>query len=149
MEDITGAWVLEDFTVEQSGVTSHPLGERPGGTLLYTANGWMSALLTTDPGQTVSASGVPEIVGGTMAYAGPWERTPDGAVRHHVQVSHYREWVGTVLERSVRFVGEDLELTAVASGDTRAVLLWRRPVDDSAEVENRASARERGPRQAG
>jgi hypothetical protein len=127
MEDIVGAWVLEDFTVERGGATSRPLGERPGGMILYTANGWMSALLTADPGRGVSASGLPEIAGGTVAYAGPWERTPDGAVRHHVQVSHYGEWVGTVLERRVRFTREGLELTAVATDDARAVLRWRRP----------------------
>ncbi|MER7834726.1 lipocalin-like domain-containing protein [Streptomyces sp. NPDC096040] len=127
MEDIVGTWVLEDFTVEREGVTSHPLGEHPGGVLLYTPDGWMSALLTADPGGA-RASGLPEIGSGTVAYAGPWELTPDGAVLHHVQVSHYGDWLGTVLERSVRFTREGLELTAVATGGTRGVLRWRRPV---------------------
>ncbi|WP_411130055.1 lipocalin-like domain-containing protein [Streptomyces sp. x-19] len=125
---MVGMWVLEDFTVECGGVTSHPLGERPGGMLLYTAGGWMSALLTTGPARNVSASEVPEAPDGTVAYAGRWERAADGAVFHHVMFSHYAPWLGTTLERCVRFTPEGLELMAVSSGDYKAVLRWRRPV---------------------
>ncbi|WP_411142223.1 lipocalin-like domain-containing protein [Streptomyces sp. x-80] len=124
---MVGTWVLEDFTVERGGVTSHPLGERPRGMLLYTANGWMSALLTTDPARNVRASEEPEAPDGTVAYAGRWERAADGAVLHHVMISHYAPWVGTTLERRVRFLPETLELTAVSPGDSTSVLRWRRP----------------------
>lgn len=37
MDDMVGTWILEDFTVERGGETSHPLGERPGGMLSCTA----------------------------------------------------------------------------------------------------------------
>ncbi|MEJ8654515.1 hypothetical protein WKI65_42400 [Streptomyces sp. MS1.AVA.3] len=47
-----------------------------------------------------------------MAYAGRWERTADGgrrmatadgSVRHHLGASHFTPWIGTTLERAVRF----------------------------------------------
>ncbi|MDF3293073.1 lipocalin-like domain-containing protein [Streptomyces silvisoli] len=125
---MVGTWVLEDFTVERGGVTSHPFGERPGGMLSYTASGWMSALLTTDPTRNVSASEAPEAADGTVAYAGRWERAADGAVLHHVMYSHYAPWLGTTLERRVRLLPEGLELTATSPGGSKSILRWRRRV---------------------
>ncbi len=31
MDDMVGTWILEDFTVERGGETSHPLGNGPAG----------------------------------------------------------------------------------------------------------------------
>ncbi|MET9512505.1 lipocalin-like domain-containing protein [Streptomyces flavidovirens] len=126
MDDLVGAWALEDFSATRGGVTTHPLGNRPGGMLLYTADGWMSALLTPGP---AGHAGVPDAhgaPGGTVAYAGRWERTAKGAVLHHVQFSHFGPWVGATLERGVHFRPGGLELTAVTTRGSHWLLRWRR-----------------------
>ncbi|MDW4907703.1 lipocalin-like domain-containing protein [Streptomyces sp. ADMS] len=50
MDDIVGAWELTGFLANRGDAVRRPLGEKPGGLLLYTADGWMSALLTADSG---------------------------------------------------------------------------------------------------
>ncbi|MFG3118948.1 lipocalin-like domain-containing protein [Streptomyces sp. NPDC048197] len=126
-DEIVGGWSLVHCSVERAGKTSRPLGERPGGMLLYTHDGWMSALLTTDPAmaRAEAATGA-GVSGGTVAYAGRWERTPDGSVRHHVAASHYGPWVGTTLQRAVHSGPDELLLTASTDEGARQHLRWRR-----------------------
>ncbi|MFJ8670153.1 lipocalin-like domain-containing protein [Streptomyces sp. NPDC093600] len=126
VDELIGAWVLEDFSATREGVTTHPLGERPGGMLLYAADGWMSALLTSDPKGGTDLTDPPDAPDGTVAYAGRWERTAEGAVLHHVQYSHFGPWVGATLERGVRFRPGKLELTAVTTRGSHWLLRWRR-----------------------
>ncbi|MCF3142872.1 lipocalin-like domain-containing protein [Streptomyces platensis] len=141
-DEIVGGWSLVHCSVERAGEETRPLGDRPGGMLLYTSDGWMSALLTTDPALADATLTGPApadaamaqaevateagVSGGTVAYAGRWERTPDGAVRHHVAASHYGPWVGTTLERAVRSGPDELLLTATTDEGARQRLRWRR-----------------------
>ncbi len=82
--EIVGGWSLVHCSVEWAGKTSRPLGDRPGGMLLYTPDGWMSALLTSDPAvagrATAQAESVTEagVSGGTVAYAGRWSEARTG-----------------------------------------------------------------------
>lgn len=135
VDEIIGGWSLVDCSVERAGKESRPLGDRPGGMLLYSRDGWMSALLTSDPALVGRAVAQPEataeagVSGGTVAYAGRWEPMPDGSVRHHVVASHYRPWVGTTLERSVHSEPDELVLTAATDDGARQRLRWRRVRD--------------------
>ncbi|MBT2445144.1 lipocalin-like domain-containing protein [Streptomyces sp. ISL-36] len=128
VDELIGAWALEDFSAARDGVTTHPLGDRPGGLLLYTADGWMSALLTPDPETRTDGTSAEGAPGGTVAYAGRWSRTAGGVVLHHVWSSHYAPWVGATLERGVhlRPGARELELTAVTTRGSRWLLRWRR-----------------------
>ncbi|MFG2261691.1 lipocalin-like domain-containing protein [Streptomyces sp. NPDC048720] len=126
MDSLVGAWVLEDFTLTGEGTVVHPLGKRPGGVLLYAADGWMSALLTADPDDASAASRFDEMADGTVAYAGRWEREADGPVVHHVQASHYTPWNGTPLIRDVQFSPGRLDLTAAGPDESVLLLRWRR-----------------------
>ncbi|MEU3302001.1 lipocalin-like domain-containing protein [Streptomyces sp. NPDC006678] len=99
MNSLVGAWVLEDCSLTREGAVVRPLGEHPSGVLLYTADGWMSALLTAPPDDAPAASAFEETASGTVAYAGRWEREADGPVMHRVQASHYTPWAGTALVR--------------------------------------------------
>ncbi|GGU82199.1 hypothetical protein GCM10010211_55220 [Streptomyces albospinus] len=100
--------------------------------LFYSPDGWMSTLMTTDPARGGGASAQAEAAteaggsGGSVAYAGRWERTADGAVRHHVVASHYGPWVGVTLERAVRSGPDELVLTATTDERARQRLRWRR-----------------------
>ncbi|MET9433062.1 lipocalin-like domain-containing protein [Streptomyces sp. NPDC006551] len=111
LDGLVGVWALEGFSATRAGLTTHPLGERPGGMLLYTADGWMSALLTPDPEGHAGVPDAHRAPGGTVAYAGRWESTEGGAVLHHVRFSHFGPWAGATLERAVRFRAGGLELT--------------------------------------
>lgn len=132
VDEIIGGWRLVDCSVERAGKESRPLGDRPGGVLLYARDGWMSALLTSDPAVVGRAAAQPEalseagVSGGTVAYAGRWERMPDGSVRHHVLASHYGPWVGVTLERTVHSEPDALVLTATTDDGARQHLRWRR-----------------------
>ncbi|MET9827970.1 lipocalin-like domain-containing protein [Streptomyces sp. NPDC006385] len=128
MDELIGAWALENSTTTRGGITTHPLGEHPSGLLLYTADGWMSALLTPDPEVRSHVPPAPGAPGGTVAYAGRWSRSADRLVLHHVWSSHYAPWVGATLERGVRLRPGALELTAVTAGGSRWLLRWRRAV---------------------
>ncbi|MFF5479555.1 lipocalin-like domain-containing protein [Streptomyces sp. NPDC012935] len=126
MDSLVGAWELEDFTLTREGTVVHPLGERPSGMLFYTADGWMSALLTVHPDDAPLASPFEETAGGTVAYAGRWEREADGPVVHRLQASHYTPWTGTALVRDVRLNPSGLELTAAGPDESLLRLRWRR-----------------------
>lgn len=132
VDEIIGGWRLVRCSVERAGKETRPLGDRPGGMLLYTRDGWMSALLTSDPAIVGRAAAQSEaiteagVAGGTVAYAGRWERMPDGSVRHHVVASHYGPWVGVTLERGVRREPDELVLTAATDDGARQRLRWRR-----------------------
>jgi hypothetical protein len=122
MDDLIGVWTLEDFSAQRDGEVTHPLGERPDGMLVYTASGWMSALLTSDP---KLAKDERRGADATVAYAGRWERS-GGSVFHHVALSPYAPWVGTILKRDIRLRGDALELTASTSTGSHLRLRWCR-----------------------
>ncbi|MZG20002.1 hypothetical protein GTY44_42110 [Streptomyces sp. SID5914] len=133
MDDLVDAWNLRDFTATRGDHTTQPLGDKPSGMLLYTAHGWMSALLTASPDTATGTSSAEADDGGkprktvkTVAYAGRWERTADGLVLHHVRYSHYAPWTGTTLQRAVRQNADELELTATGAGGYRLGMLWQR-----------------------
>jgi len=123
MDDIVGAWKLTDLILRRGDSVQRPLGDKPSGMLVYTPDGWVTALLTTEAGPGAeldeARAALLESLGGphgTTAYAGRWERSADGAVLHHVQSSHHTPWVGTTLKRDVRRNGDDLDLTTSSQG---------------------------------
>jgi hypothetical protein len=88
MDDIVGAWRLVECSVRCEDSSCRPLGDEPEGMLLYTGDGWMSALLT--PGRDMadeSDVGMP-----TPSKASPlperrWRTRVVGNVRQRVRCS--------------------------------------------------------------
>jgi hypothetical protein len=130
-ERLLGAWVLRDFVeapVDGSPET-RPLGARPRGTILYSADGFVSAQAarpSSDPA-TDASSGL------YLAYSGAFDVDEDTAiVRHHLEISLDPDLVGSIQRRQVSF-GDDgsLHLDAVEAidlGGRRVVVrvVWSR-----------------------
>jgi hypothetical protein len=134
---LVGPWELVSFTgVTRSGRTVFPMGEKVAGSLLY-AGGQVSVNLMS----AVRVRGAPGIrldvledaaagplARGYMAYSGPYEvDEARGVVRHHFRLCLDPDLIGTLQERHVRFLDDDLVLAVRDPGALPVVLRWRRP----------------------
>jgi hypothetical protein len=137
--DLVGTWRLRTWTSEGADGEQTPMGERPEGLLVYTADGTMIA--------TMGRSGRPAIDGIDM-HGGPVEQRLDamstfiayygtfrvdgGDVVHDVTMSLFPNWVGTSQRRHVTMSadGDGLTLSAdpfVVRGRLGTqVLTWER-----------------------
>ncbi len=126
---LVGAWALLSCRVRDAdGATiAEPLGPRPGGLLIYTADGHVA----------VHAMAAPPAARGAAAdayfgYAGTWRRE-GRLVRHAVDVASFPNWSGTVLVRDAELRDNVLVLSGESSlADERAalfVMTWRRVGD--------------------
>lgn len=138
MDEFVGAWDLDVCEARgESGPPLLPLGEKPRGLLLYTADYAMSVAIMRAGRPLFEAS---DILKGSerekaqaaetyMSYAGRWVREGN-RVRHTITVSLFPNWVGTVQERRVTLDGDWLELSTdpiTFGGQTRvARMTWRR-----------------------
>ena len=109
VQALIGAWRLDEWRLSVDGHWRDPyLGAGASGTLLYSADGWMSAILMAADRPKLGPAGF--VLGDTssklaaadgyVSYAGTFEL--DGAdICHHVQFSLYPDWIGQTLRRRV------------------------------------------------
>jgi hypothetical protein len=140
---LLGAWTLVSYetrTIDGTDVT-YPFGPDPQGTVLYTADGFMSAQVmrprparfekddlhqAADSERALAAEGY-------VAYSGPFSVSEDGhVVTHHVSVSLFPNWLGQAQSRVAKIDGSRLELAPtepiLVNGELReAHLIWQRP----------------------
>jgi Lipocalin-like domain len=87
-----------------------------GGRLIYTADGFVAAVLAID--------------GELVAYSGRYEVVADGVVHHVVDVSRPKAWSGTVQQRRAVLAGDELVLETPpgldGGGAQQARVRWRR-----------------------
>jgi hypothetical protein len=108
-ERLLGAWTLHDFVEApvDGSPDARPLGDHPRGTILYSADGFVSA----QAAQPVSDLATDASSGLYLAYSGPFDVDEDTAiVRHHLQASLNPELVGSIQRRQVSF-GDDGSLS--------------------------------------
>ncbi len=124
-DNLVGAWQLvsyEEMPVDGSPATQ-PLGDKPRGYILYSADGIMAAFLS--PADDNSK-------GDPIAYSGPYTVDEEQQVVHHrADVSVIPGWVGQTQNRKVRMEGDSLILStadpAILSGrKANAVITWQR-----------------------
>ena len=126
-----GTWRLVSYLAIDSSGRAYPCwDDHPLGQLVYTADGHMSAQvydarrspLGVDP-ESASAESVRPLYVGSAAYFGTYSvDTVTQRVTHIVQGAWLPDWIGSRLERSYRFVGDDqLELSVPGFA-----LLWQR-----------------------
>ena len=138
---LIGAWRLVSWqNTDATGQTSHPFGENPGGQIIYTESGRMSAQLMY-PGVLVEdITGVDEadIIGIAartfFAYYGRYTVDPEaGTVTHHVEGALRPSWRGVDQVRRFEMLGDDrIKLLTIRNPEVRSnttgsnELIWER-----------------------
>lgn len=140
-ETLVGAWSLEAFEMRvDDGSVLHPMGPEPGGSLIYTATGEVSALVYRKDRPPIAAGdpmkATPEESGanfrGFVAYHGRFtDQLSDGRVIHHIERCLIPNWEGQDHVRHARIVDGRLELTTDplafgGQGLAVAALVWKR-----------------------
>jgi hypothetical protein len=117
---LVGAWRLLPWENRAAdGQVTYPMGTDALGSLLYTADGRFSVMISRS-GRTLFATGdllsgtteeQAQAVEGFVGYAGRYSFHGDRVV-HHVELSLFPNWVGSDQERSVQLAGDRLTLSA-------------------------------------
>jgi ketoreductase RED1 len=137
-EELVGTWQLARWENVVDGMPQDSaLGARPRGQIIYTANGQMSAILSSADRVPLGAAAfhlaTPEeqaaAAAGYISYGGTWDLTGDLVV-HHCTFSLFPNWVGTDLVRGVEWEGDRLALVAAVQRPDGATainkLVWQR-----------------------
>jgi hypothetical protein len=119
---LVGTWRLLTWeNIGPNGDITYPLGQHPSGFVTYTADGFMSTIITRADRPLFRAL---DALGGTpeeklaaadhfFAYWGTYEYQGD-RVLHRVVESFFPNWVGTVQVRDVQLTGDRLILSTPA-----------------------------------
>jgi hypothetical protein len=140
VEDLIGTWMLETFNGRSSaGAERRPFGDKPHGQLVYSADGYMSVVLSRDDRPRFaatdfaggSAEEIRKAYAGFEAYAGRFELdAARGVVKHHLAVCRYPNWEGGTQVRQARIEGDRLHLATppmpVRGDQWVYTLTWRR-----------------------
>lgn len=119
--ELAGAWSLLSFTAESAaGDKRHPHGTNPSGQLIYTADGYMSVVLSRSNRPRFASD---DLAGGTSeevrqafegleAYAGTYEFDASrGIVTHHLAVCRFPNWEGGAQQRHAVLTDDRLLLS--------------------------------------
>ena len=132
---LIGSWLLRGWTVTDDRGVTHPFGTDPVGSIMYSADGRMSALISRGdrsplPGNRPSDASDAELAAGFLSffcYTGPW-RVDGDTVIHTLEVALNPNLVGTEQRRQMVFEGDRLDLVAVEQtpvGPRRHVISWQ------------------------
>lgn len=133
-----GAWRLISCEIrDEDGTVFYPYGENVVGYLMYTHDGYMSAVISDADRANFSSQ---DIKGGTveekakaaetyLSYAGKYEMHGNMVI-HHLDVSLFPNWVGTEQKRFVELSGNKLIISTepfLISGKHQAAhLIWEK-----------------------
>jgi hypothetical protein len=136
---ILGAWSLVSFAGRNAkGETRALMGSGARGLLIYTDDGFMSAVISSGkraPFKSAdSRAGTPEEIGPAfknyMSYCGRYTLSGD-EITHHVEMSLFPNWIGGDQRRFAALRGGELVLSTppmrVAGDEWVYELVWRRP----------------------
>jgi|SRR5690625_2839468 len=138
IENILGGWYLTDaYAVNDKGERLYNLyGKNPNGYIHYDQSGRMIVLITHDERSTLDGDrqAAPndqkaEAFSSCISYSGPYELQGE-AIKHHIDISTYQNWVGSTLTRYASLEGNNLLLRTppqMQNGKlTLLVLEWSR-----------------------
>jgi len=139
-DGLVGSWRLRRWVaIADDGSESLPMGEEPEALLVYSGDGTMLVLMAQEDRPRIDSD---DVTGGTpaeraeafssfIAYGGPFEVEGD-VVSHHVEMSLFPNWVGTVQRRRFELDAAARRLTLTSppvtlGGATRIQrLTWER-----------------------
>ena len=128
-DDLVGVWTLEE-TYTDDGSRTPALGDDPKGRIMYTADGYMTAMTGRGdrqlPAEGASESDKAAAFDSYMSYAGRWTLR-DNVVTHHIEYATNPNWIGTARDRTIDHHGDRMVFSGLAAdGVTRGVITWRR-----------------------
>lgn len=136
-ELVVGRWELISWLTHVGEETVRPLGERPRGALLYTADGWMAVQIMAPNRERVESQDPlggseherAQAYAGCVAYCGRYELKGDRIV-HRVELSLFPNWSGEEQTRFLELTDGQLILrtppVASPEGEIVSELRWRR-----------------------
>jgi hypothetical protein len=130
--DLVGAWVLDEMYAEsEEGTRNHPMGRDAGGMIMYTPDGYMSAITHFAdrflPADRPSDEERVEAFSSYFNYAGTWS-LKDDTVTHTVQTALDPNMVGMSLSREITKDGAKMVFSGLGpDGVTRQFIIWKRP----------------------
>jgi len=128
-EDLIGAWHLVDNYVENPDGTRTPTrGPHPTGLIMYTADGYMSAITRwrdRDLGDATAAD--KERMFDTYSnYAGRWS-LEGNTVTHHIEHALNPNFVGNSRDRTIDHQGDRMVFSGLGSdGVSNAIIIWEK-----------------------
>ena len=120
--DMLGTWALDEWYVEdEDGARSHPMGRDAQGVIVYTEDGYMSAIVRAKdrflPADRPTDEDRVETFASYVNYAGSWN--VDDALDPNIQ--------GLTITRAVDHEGARMTFSGAAPGGTGAhVVVWKR-----------------------
>jgi len=119
--DLVGTWRLLTWTSEGEDGVQTPMGERPDGIVVYTADGTMITTIGRADRPSIEGVDMPsspvdqqlDAVATFIAYSGTFRVEGDDVV-HDVAMSLYPNWVGSSKRRHVMLSADGNELTLSA-----------------------------------
>lgn len=128
---LLGSWNLVSYVeIDENGKTSHPVGEKPAGSIIYADDGRMSAQIMYE-NWTLDNPNVADAY--FLGYSGRFVvDQSEQKVSHHIEISAIPSWMGSVQERAMVFRDKGtLQLSTLApvkttSGMRMAQLVWMR-----------------------
>ena len=138
--DLLGAWSLIEWSTHYpEGRVTQPFGPAPRGLIIYSADGWMSAVLMRAPRspftsldmRTVGVEERARAFDEYLSYTGRWQ-IEGATIRHEVELALNPQLIGTLQIRTPEVSDAGLILVAeeplMPSGAIRRhVIRWRRP----------------------
>ena len=130
-DDMLGAWVLEDWYVEDDdGGRTHPMGRDAQGAIMYTDDGYMSAIVRARdrflPADRPTDDDRVEAFTTYVNYAGTWEIDEENVI-HKVEHALDPNIQGHSVAREVAHEGGRMTFTGAAPGGTAThVIVWKR-----------------------
>lgn len=128
--DLIGVWTLEgSFTEDGEGRRTPTWGDDPKGLIIYTADGYMTAITRRGDRSLPANAGADDKAAAFdsyLNYAGRWTLTGN-TVTHHIEHALDPNWIGTARDWTIDHQGDRMVFSGLAGdGRTSAVIIWRR-----------------------